>query len=135
MPVYHGVSFFHHTPSKIVHLDACPHGLGAIFDSQVYALPLTEEYHYLNIAYLEMLNILVALKVWHSQWAGLKVQIKCDNQAVVSVLNLGRPRDPVLAEYTRNIFLWTSTFNIDLKVVHVPGKLNDVADLLSRFGL
>ena len=38
-----------------------------------------------NIAYTEMINILVALKVWHIQWAGLKVRIQCDNQAVVSI--------------------------------------------------
>ena len=127
------MSFFYHLPSKIVHLDACPYGLDAIFDSQVYALEVPQQYHHVNIAYLEMLNIIVALKVWHKQWTGSKVQIKCDNQAVVSVLNSGRSRDGVLAEYARNIFLWTSTCNINLQVVHVPGKLNEVADLLSRW--
>ena len=80
-----------------------------------------------------MLNILVALTIWHRQWAGLKVQVKCDNQAVVSVINSGRSRDPVMVEYAKNIFMWVSTFNISLKVVHVPGKLNEAADLLSRW--
>ena len=133
LSVYNGVSFFQHVTGKVVHLDACPQGLGAIFDNQVYALPLPFTYHQLNIAYLEMLNILVALKVWHREWAGARIQVKCDNQAVVSVLNSGRSRDSVMAEYARNIFMWVSTFNIDIKVVHVPGKLNEVADLLSRW--
>ena len=133
LSVYNGASFFQHVPSKVVHLDACPQGLGAIFDGQVYTLPLLGTYQQLNIAFLEMLNILVALKVWHGEWAGLKFQAKCDNQAVISVLNSGRSRDPVMAEYARNIFMWVSTFNIDKKVVHVPGKLNEVADLLSQW--
>ena len=38
LSVYNGVSVFQHIASKVVHLDACPRGLGAIFDSQVYAL-------------------------------------------------------------------------------------------------
>ena len=29
--------------------------------------------------------------------------------------------------------MWLSAFNIDIKVVHLPGKLNPVADLLSRW--
>ena len=37
LSVYNGVSFFNYAPSKSVHLDACPTGLGAIFDGQVYA--------------------------------------------------------------------------------------------------
>ena len=90
-------------------------------------------YQHLNIAYLEMLNILVALNVWHKEWAGLKVQVQCDNQAVVSVLSNGRSHAPVLAEYARNIFLWISALNIDLKVVHVSGKLNKLAGLLSKW--
>ena len=75
------------------------------FDSQVYALPLPVTYKHLNIAYRELWNISVAFKVCHKQWAGLKVQIKCDNQAVVSVLSNGRSGDSVLAEYARNIFI------------------------------
>ena len=59
--------------------------------------------------------------------------IKCDNQSVVSVLTTGRTRDSVMAKFVRNIYLWLSAFNIDIKVVHVPGKLNPVADLQSRW--
>ena len=91
-PVYNGVTFFKHVPSKLVHLDGCPTGLGAIFDQQVYAMDLPGEWSCKNIAYLEMVNILAAIKVWHVQWAGLSVMIKCDNQAVVSVLTTGRTR-------------------------------------------
>ena len=29
--------------------------------------------------------------------------------------------------------MWASAFNVDLKVVHVAGKMNPVADLLSRW--
>ena len=133
LPVFNGVSFFNYTPSKVIHLDACPTGLGAIYDQQVYALPLSRVWQAQNIAYLEMINILVALKVWHAQWAGTRVLIKCDNQAVVAVLNNGKTRDLTLARYARNIFLWLSACNIDMKVVHVAGKLNPVADLLSRW--
>ena len=44
LPVYNGVTFFKHIPSKLIHLDACPTGLGAIFDHQVYALDLPSEW-------------------------------------------------------------------------------------------
>ena len=52
---------------------------------------------------------------------------------MVAVLNNGKTYDPTLAKYTRNIFLRLSACNIDIKVVHVAGKLNPVADLLSRW--
>ena len=110
LPVFNGVSFFKQPPSKSVHLDACPSGLGAIFDHQVHSLPLPSNWRDLNIAYTELVNILVALKVWHVQWEGSSLLIRCDNQAVVSVLTTGKTREPVMAKYTRNIFLWLSAF-------------------------
>ena len=78
-----------------------------------------------------MINILVDLKVLYRSWSCQRVQIKCDNLAVV-IAN-GRAHDQILAKYARNIFMWASAFNIELKVVHVAGKMNPVADLLSRW--
>ena len=133
LPVYNGVTYFQYTPNRNVYLDACTTGLGAIYETQVYALPLPDAWQNVNIATLEMLNILVALKVWHSQWAGHRVLIHCDNQAVVSVLNTGKARDEFLCKIARNIFMWLSACNIDLQVVHVAGRCNTIADLLSRW--
>ena len=133
LSVYNGVSFFQYPYTKTVHLDACTTGLGAIYENQVYALQLPNSWSQHNIAQLEMINLLVALKVWHNQWAGQRVVINCDNQAVVAVLTNGRSRDEVLAKYARNIFMWLSTCNIDMKVIHIAGKKNSIADLLSRW--
>ena len=40
-----------------------------------------------------------------------------------------------MAKYARNIFQWLSAFNIDIMVVYIPGKMNPVADLLSRWNI
>ena len=133
LPVYNGVTFFQYIPTRNVYLDACTTGLGAIYEAQAYALSLPKHWQAANIASLEMINILVALKVWHLQWSGHRVLIHFDNQGVVSVLNTGKLRDTFLSKIARNIFMWLSACNIDLQVVHVPGKSNTVADLLSRW--
>ena len=62
-----------------------------------------------------------------------KVQIACDNLSVVQVLNSGKARDLTLAAIARNIHFQASLINISLKVIHIPGKVNVVADLLSRW--
>ena len=62
-----------------------------------------------------------------------KIQIHCDNLAVVEVLTSGRTKDEFLASCGRNVWLLTSIFNIQLQVSHVPGKYNGIADLLSRW--
>ena len=101
--------------------------------SQIFAFPLPLGYRDYNIAHLEMLNILVALRVWHRCWAKSRVRIACDNEAVVHVLNSGRTRDVTLAAIARTIQLQVATCDINLQVVHIPGKENQIADLLSRW--
>ena len=56
----------------------------------------------------------------------------CDNQSVVEVLNTGKTRDLFLATCARNVWLITAIFNIEIIVIHVPGKYNPIAVLLSR---
>ena len=114
-------------------LGACLTGLGGVYGQQCHALPLPKDFNNYTIVHLEMLNVLVALKIWAYQWTNCKVRIQCDNVAVVEVLASGKTKDKVLATCARNIWLLSSLYNITLQVDHIPGRNNTVADLLSRF--
>ena len=131
---FNGVTFY---DNKLIHhevnLDASLNGLGACFGNKVYALPLPVGFMNLHITQLEMLNVVVALKVWANIWANKRIKISCDNLAVVEILKSGKTRDPFLATCARNIWLITAMFNIDIIIIHVPGVNNQVADLLSRW--
>ena len=88
-----------------------------------------------SITHIEMWNVLVTLRMWGHMWANKSVVIKCDNQAVVSVVNTSVTKDHILATMCRNIWLETATKDINLKLIHIPGKDNVCADLLSRWHL
>ena len=134
MPNFNGVAFFSHMNIKHeIKLDACLQGLGAKWGDQVYAIPLPLGYENMSITHLEMLNIMVALRTWARCWAGHLIRIHCDNQAVVNILNRGRTRDLTLAAIARNIFMDTATHDICLKVAHIAGYKNQIADSLSRW--
>ena len=134
LSLYNVVTFY---DNKQVHatfaLDACLSGLGAVYQNMVYALPIPQGFCNYTIIHLEMLNIVVALKVWGQHWSYKCIEIKCDNLDVVLVLREGKARDPILATLARNIWLLTSIFNIQLKVSHILGKDNKIADFLSRW--
>ena len=131
---YNGVTFYHYQFSRIpVHLDACLTGLGGHFGTMIYHLPLPRGYNSYDITQLEMLNIVVASKIWSSHWSDKKIQIFCDNMAVVQVLTTGKARDQMLATCARNIWLIAAMFNIDFQFSHLPGRTNILADLLSRW--
>ena len=131
---FNGVTYFdNRKPQGEIHLDASLTGFGACYDNMVYALPLPESFVEFHITQLEMLNVIVALKVWSTVWQNKKITLYCDNMAVVDVITTGKTRDSFLATCARNIWLITAIFNIQLQVFHVPGKANVTADLLSRW--
>ena len=131
---YNGVTYFdNRTPQYVVHLDASLSGMGATFANMVYTLPIPCQFRHLHITQLEMLNVVVALKVWASAWADKVIDIKCDNLAVVEVLTSGKTKDTFLATCARNVWLICAIFNIHIRVTHIPGKMNNIADLLSRW--
>ena len=131
---FNGTTFFDYKkPDHTIYLDACLTGCGAAFANMIYALPIPLGYKNYTIVHLEILNIVVALKIWGDTWKDQVIDIKCDNMAVVEVLRSGRARDPILATCARNIWLLTAIFNIQLMVNHIPGVKNELADLLSRW--
>ena len=131
---YNGVTFYDINPiNAMIELDASLTGLGGRFSNAVYALPIPRNYKDYNIVQLEMLNIVVALKIWGSQWTSKKIVIRCDNKAVVDALSSGKARDVRLPTIARNVWLLSSLYNIHLVFQHVYGTANPVADLLSRW--
>ena len=96
LQVYNGVTIYY-VPLLFedIHLDASLTGLGDQFKNYVYALSIPENYMGYNIAHLEMLNVVVAFKLWGHHWANKCVKLFCDNQAVVDVLSSGRACDQI----------------------------------------
>ena len=70
-----------------------------------------------------MLNIVVVLKVWESQWSCKKLRIKYDNMLVIEVLTSGRTKDVIRALWTRNIWLMSAMYYISIHIEHIPGKI------------
>ena len=131
---YNGVSIYDHVLStETLELDACLTGLGARWDNFVYQLPVPKNYKNMGIVHMEMVNIVVALKAFGPMWTGKRILVKCDNEAVVHVLSAGRTKDPYLAACARNVWYLAAQYDTDMSYVHVLGKNNQVADLLSRW--
>ena len=106
---------------------------GGVFHNLVYHVPIPPGFCNLNIVHLDMINILVALKLFCNNWARQAVRLFCDNSAVVQVLQSGRTKDPYLAAAARNVWLLAAKHDIEITYVHISGKKNRTADFLSRW--
>ena len=118
-------------PVTNIFLDACLIGLGGVWNQQVYQCLVPTFECAVSIVHYEMINILVALRLWVRDLNGKRLVIHCDNAAVVSILNTGKGQDSLLLAMARNVWLFAANSDIDLTLVHIPGKNNVIADLLS----
>ena len=74
-----------------------------------------------------MLNLLVEIE---TIWPHSKIKVHCDNMAVQAV-GLGKTKDPYSAACLRNLWLLTTSYDIELVIEHIQGTKNIIADLLS----
>ena len=137
LPSYNGVRIIDKSSISYqdhLELDACLTGCGACTDTHFYTkeFPPSVLRQSHTIAHLELLNIVVALKVWRQQWAGQRVRIWSDNANACIAVQTGRTRDHYMQECIREIFLYTAAADIELHVLHRPGVLLQRADALSR---
>ena len=130
---YNGVSIYNHKPIYYsVELDACLTGLGACWKNYVYALPIAKGYLKLGIVHFELLNVLLAIRVFGPYWHRRRVLIKCDNHTMVQVVTNSRTKDAFLAVCACNIWFTAALYDIDLVYAHILGR-NVVAGILSRW--
>ena len=136
LPKFNGVAYIRREAiphCDTIHLDASLTGLGGTWGNRVYSTPVLGIPGFqLKIVHLEMFNVLIALRLWAKFWKHSYVKIYCDNFAVVQVVQTSKTRDQFLGACIRNIWLISATWDIKLEIQHIPGKNNNIADLLSR---
>ena len=134
---YNGISlmWLHSEPhtDSVMATDACLTGYGGTKGTQYFRAKFPTHLQGQNIAYLEILAVMVGLKLWAKDLTGKYFWIHVDNEAVSSVLNSGASRNPQLQDVLREIALLAAEHQFVLKARHIMGIDNRVPDWLSRW--
>ena len=88
-----------------------------------------------SIAFQELYPIVVAAILWGKQWERKRIMFHCDNQATVHILNKGNSKSRDIMKLMRRLTLVAANYSFTFTARHVIGRLNRVADSLSRFQL
>ena len=88
----------------------------------------------LNINYLELIPVWLALLRFQDMWKDSHVLCLSDNTQVVAMLRKGHSVNKQCMILLRRIFWICATSNIYLTTKHIPGSLNLMPDRLSRIG-
>ena len=138
LPEYNGKSVMwmeqFPVPDAIISTDASLRGIGGTFEQSMYfRLTLPPRWRNVNIAFIEMLAVCVALKVWGQRLRGKHIVIYSDNQSVVSVINSGAAKNLFLQACSREIMWLAAKGSFEIKAAYINTKCNVIPDLLSRW--
>ena len=125
-PLSHAVQIF---------TDASKEGWGAhLGDFTARGIWSVPESH-LHINFLELKAVLLALKRFQHLVQGKVVLVATDNTTIVAYINKeGGMRSGSLCALLWRLLCWCNLRQVVLKARHIPGRLNVIADKLSRHG-
>lgn len=86
-----------------------------------------------SMSYLELYPIIIAAVLWGPEWQRCHISFQCDNAATVLIINKGRSKCSRIMCLMRKLTIVAAKCNFSFSANHVPGKLNVIADALSRF--
>ena len=128
-----GVSISQPSPDVELYTDASSVGWGAHVAHLTAAgtWPLEDKRRHINA--LELEAVILAVQAFSSFLQGKVVLLCTDNTTVAAYVNKqGGTRVPYLSKRTEFLLLLCQDQNFQLRARHVPGKLNIIADFLSR---
>lgn len=121
------------TPSVCVTSDASGSwGCGAFVGSDWFSCQWGVCWNDVHITIKELLPIILASALWGRRWSGQRVLFRCDNAAVVAIVNSGRSKNGLAMHLARALFLLGAVYKFTFRARHLPGNINKAADALSR---
>ena len=128
-----GVPLKSPSPEWTLYTDASLTGWGGYLNGQTVSGSWTRRESPLHINILEMKAVLLSLKKLMTTIQNSVLCLASDNSTVVAYLNnQGGTRSKELCGLARDVLLLCQENLITLVVKHIPGKLNILADTLSR---
>lgn len=128
-----GISIQRFRAELVIHTDASDHGWGAhLGDLQASGIwgPMDRGQH---INLLELRAVHLALQAFLHQVQDRQVLISTDNTSVVAYINRqGGTHSVALLQGAFQLLVWCHQHGIQLRARHIPGRLNVIADVLSR---
>ena len=85
-----------------------------------------------DISSREFSMIIRAVATWGHLWSGLRIIFHCDNMGVVTGAKSCYVKSEALMRHYRSLQFLTTVMDFEFHIVHIPGKTNELADLLSR---
>ena len=138
LPQYNGISiiWMQAVPGTdtVIATDASKKGFGGIAGQQYFRGEFPPEWENRNIAELEIMAVIIALKIWGTRLQAKYFWIHVDNEAVATVINSGAARDPQLQTALREIAMIAAQHQFIIKCKHISGVSNRIPDWLSRWG-
>lgn len=107
-------------------------GCGAYIGHEWFQMQWPRVTRQVNIATKEMVPVLFAAAIWGPRWATAHVTCRCDNAAVVAVINKGSAKDPAMMHLMRCLSFFAAHYKFSISSIHLPGVHNTAADALSR---
>ena len=140
---WNGISFFYDsylTDASDIKLftDASgSYGYGAFYQGKWFSVPWPVDLPKLgeddmSIAFMELVPIVTAVNIWSQTWGRKRICFHSDNQSTINIIKKGRSTSPLIMKLMRRLTLCCAMGNFTVSAIFLPGRLNVIADALSR---
>ena len=135
LQAFNGVVYYRHVDHAVVHTDACNIGGGAFFNGDWRYFHWKGDLRVssnIHINYKEVLAVVLAAKYWHRDWANHNITVITDSTVAKAIINRGTCKSKLIMGSLRELFWLMENFNFKLHAIHIPGRLNQIPDCISR---
>ena len=122
-----------HTPDVVMYSDASGGwGCGAYCMPNWFQLQWPDRLRSESIQVKELIPAVIAAAIFGRSWRGMSVNFVIDNRAVVEIISSLYSKEAHLMHLIRLLVFFASYFEFWFTASHIPGRVNTLADALSR---